>query len=67
VDDAIVELNRQHEAAIAAAPTGGVFATRAQLDAQRATALSDLQGERNTLVAGGDPLHWLEMHGHGIA
>ena len=67
VDDAIVELNRQHEAAIAAAPTGGVFATRAQLDAQRATALSDLQAERNNLVAGADPLHWLECHGFGIA
>jgi hypothetical protein len=67
IDQAIAELNRQHVAAIAAAPTGGVFATRAQLDAQHATALSDLQAERNNLVAGADPLHWLEMHGFGIA
>ena len=67
VDDAIAELNRQHEAAIAAAPQGGIFASRATLDAQHASALSDLQGERNALVAGADPLHWLEMHGHGVA
>jgi hypothetical protein len=66
IDLAIAELNRQHEAAIAAAPQGGVFSTRAQLDAQHATALSDLQGERNALVAGADPLHWLECHGFGI-
>ena len=64
VDDAIAELNRQHEAAVAASPEGGVFSTRAQLDAQHATALSDLQGERNAILTG-DPLHWLEMHGHG--
>jgi hypothetical protein len=64
IDQAIAELNRQHEAAIAAAPQGGVFASRAQLDAQHATALSDLQGERNAILTG-DPLHWLEMHGHG--
>ena len=64
IDQAIAELNRQHEAAIAASPEGGVFATRAQLDAQHATALSDLQGERNAILTG-DPLHWLEMHGHG--
>jgi hypothetical protein len=67
IDAAIAELNRQHGAAIAASPEGGVFATRAQLDAQHATALSDLQAELNALVAGGDPLHWLEMHGFGIA
>ncbi len=67
IDLAIAELNRQHEAAVAAVPTGGVFATRAQLDAQHTSALSDLQGERNALVAGADPLHWLECHGFGIA
>jgi hypothetical protein len=67
IDQAIAELNRQHEAAVAASPEGGVFSTRAQLDAQHATALSDLQGERNNLVAGADPLHWLECHGFGIA
>jgi hypothetical protein len=67
IDQAIAELNRQHEAAIAAAPQGGVFASLATLDAQHATALSDLQGERNALVAGADPLHWLECHGFGIA
>jgi hypothetical protein len=67
IDQAIAELNRQHEAAIAAAPQGGVFASLATLDAQHATALSDLQGERNALVAGADALHWLEMHGHGVA
>jgi hypothetical protein len=67
IDQAIAELNRQHEAAVAASPEGGVFATRAQLDAQHASALSDLQAERNALAAGADPLHWLEMHGHGIA
>jgi hypothetical protein len=66
IDLAIAELNRQHEAAIAAAPQGGIFASRAQLDAQHATALSDLQGERNAVLTG-DPLHWLEMHGHGVA
>jgi hypothetical protein len=67
IDQAIAELNRQHEAAVAASPEGGVFSTRAQLDAQHATALSDLRGERNNLVAGADPLHWLECHGFGIA
>ncbi len=66
VDDAIGELNRQHEAAIAAAPKGGVFTSRATLDAQHATALAELQGERNAILKG-DPLHWLESHGHGIA
>jgi hypothetical protein len=66
IDQAIAELNRQHEAAIAASPEGGVFSTRAQLDAQHASALSDLQAERNALVAGADPLHWLEMHGFGV-
>ena len=67
IDAAIAELNRQHGAAIAASPEGGVFATRAQLDAQHASALSDLQGEHNAIVAGADPLHWLECHGFGIA
>ena len=66
IDQAIAELNRQHEAAVAASPEGGVFSTRAQLDAQHATALSDLQAERNNLVAGADPLHWIEMHGFGV-
>ncbi len=64
VDDAIAELNRQHEAAIEGAPKGGLFATRANLDSQHAAALSELQGERNSLAAGGDPLHWLECHGY---
>ena len=63
VDDAIAELDRQHEAAVAAAPKGGVFTSRATLDAQHATALSELQGERNSLVAGADPVHFLETHG----
>jgi hypothetical protein len=66
IDQAIAELNRQHEAAVAASPEGGVFSTRAQLDAQHSSALSDLQAERNALVAGADPLHWLEMHGFGV-
>ena len=65
IDQAIAELNRQHEAAVAASPEGGVFSTRAQLDLQHVTALSDLQAERNAILAGADPLHWLEMHGHG--
>ena len=63
VDDAIAELDRQHEAAIQGAPKGGLFATRANLDNQHATALQELMGERNSLAAGGDPLHWLECHG----
>ena len=67
VDDAISELNRQHAAAVAAAPKEGVFTSRATLDAQHATALSDLQGERNAILAVADPLHWIEMNGHGVA
>ena len=63
VDDAIAELDRQHVAAIEGAPKGGLFATRANLDSQHATALSELQGERNSLVAGADPVHFLETHG----
>ena len=65
VDDAIAELTRQHEAAIAAAPSGGIFTSRATLDAQHATALSELQGERNAILTG-DPLNWLESNGHGV-
>ncbi len=62
IDQAIAELNKQHDAAIAAAPKGGIFTSRATLDAQHATALSELQGERNAILVG-DPLHWLETHG----
>ena len=62
IDDAVAELNRQHEAAVAAAPSGGVFTTKAQLDNQHAAALQELQGERNAVLTG-DPLHWLECHG----
>ena len=62
IDDAIAELNRQHEAAVAAAPSGGVFTTKAQLDNQHTTALQELMGERNAVLTG-DPLHWLECHG----
>ena len=65
IDQAIAELNKQHEAAVAAAPSGGVFTSRATLDAQHATALSELQGERNAILTG-DPLDWIEMHGHGV-
>jgi hypothetical protein len=65
VDDAIAELNRQHAAAVAAAPKEGVFTSRATLDAQHSTALSDLQGERNAILTG-DPLHWIEMHGFAV-
>jgi len=63
VDDAIAELNRQHEAAVEGAPRGGIFTTKTQLDNQHAAALSELQGERNSLVAGADPVHFLETHG----
>ena len=63
IDDAVAELNRQHEAAVAAAPSGGVFTTKAQLDNQHAAALQELQGERNAVLTG-DPLHWLECHGY---
>lgn len=66
LDDAITELNRQHEAAIAAAPSGGVFTTKAQLDTQHAAALSDLQGARNAILTG-DPLSWLENNGFTAA
>ena len=65
VDDAIAELTRQHEAAVAAAPSGGVFTTKAQLDNQHAAALQELQGERNAILTG-DPLNWLESNGHGV-
>ena len=63
IDDAIAELKRQHEAAVAAAPSGGVFTTKAQLDNQHAAALQELQGERNAILTG-DPLHWLESNGY---
>lgn len=63
VDDAIEELNRQHAAAISAAPSDGIFSSKAQLDLQHAAALADLQGERNAILTG-DPLAWLENNGH---
>lgn len=66
VDDALAELNLQHEAAIAGTPKGGIFSSREQLDIQHATALAELQAERNSLVAGADPLHFLESRGFTV-
>ena len=63
IDDAIAELNKQHEAAVAAAPSGGIFSSRTQLDIQHATALQELQGERNAILTGSDPVNWLERFG----
>jgi hypothetical protein len=62
VDDARAELDRQHQAAISAAPSGGIFSSREQLDIQHATALLELTGERNAILTG-DPLNWLERFG----
>ena len=64
IDDAVAELNRQHEAAVEGAPRGGIFATRANLDSQHAAASQELLAERNAILTGGDPLHWLECHGY---
>ena len=62
VDDARAELDRQHQAAISAAPSGGIFSSREQLDIQHATALLELTGERTGILTG-DPLAFLESYG----
>lgn len=64
IDDAVAELNRQHEAAVEGAPRGGIFTTKTQLDNQHEAASQELLGERNAILTGGDPLHWLENHGY---